>query len=125
MLQTLRAWARLVKRDGVTLWFACRDPRTPRVAKALAFFVVAYALSPIDLVPDFIPVLGLLDEALLLPGLIWLTLRMIPPAVLADNRLRAETWLRDSGAKLRSRVGAAIVIAIWLLIGVLVFNWLR
>jgi uncharacterized membrane protein YkvA (DUF1232 family) len=125
MFQTLRLWARLIKRDGVTLWFACRDPRTPRTARALVFFIVAYALSPIDLVPDFIPVLGFVDDVLLLPALIWLAIRMVPPAVLADNRRRAEEWMSASGTKLRSRVGAAIVIAVWLLVGIGVFNWLR
>ena len=66
----LTTWARRLKRDGVTLWFALRDPRTPWHAKALGAFVVAYALSPIDLIPDFIPVLGYLDDVLLLPALI-------------------------------------------------------
>lgn len=65
-----RAWAARLKRDALTLWFAARHPRTPWYAKALAAFVVAYALSPIDLIPDFIPVLGLVDDALLLPALI-------------------------------------------------------
>ncbi len=64
----LRTWARAVKRDGVALWFALRDARTPWGARALAAFVVAYALSPIDLVPDFIPVLGYLDDVILLPA---------------------------------------------------------
>lgn len=69
----LRTWAKRIKRDGVTLWFAGKHPRTPWYAKALGVFVVAYALSPIDLIPDFIPVLGYVDDVLLLPGLIWLT----------------------------------------------------
>jgi uncharacterized membrane protein YkvA (DUF1232 family) len=124
MFQNLRAWARRIKRDGVTLWFACRDPRTPLAPKMLAFFVVAYALSPIDLVPDFIPILGYVDDVLLLPALIWLAIRLIPPAVLADNRQRAEAWMRASNARLRSKVGAAVIIAIWLLVGVWAFHWL-
>ena len=82
LLTTARTWAVRIKRDGLTLWFALRDPRTPWLARALAWLVVAYALSPIDLIPDFIPVLGYLDD-LLLPGLIWLTLRLLPEAVLA------------------------------------------
>jgi uncharacterized membrane protein YkvA (DUF1232 family) len=69
--ETLRAWARRVKRDGVTLWFALGHPATPWPVKAIAAFVVAYALSPIDLIPDFVPVLGYVDDVLLLPGLIW------------------------------------------------------
>ena len=68
---TLKAWAKRITRDGVTLWFASKNPATPWYAKALGIFVVAYALSPIDLIPDFIPVLGYVDDVLLLPGLIW------------------------------------------------------
>lgn len=109
----LRDWARRLKRDGVALWFAGRHPRTPWPAKALGLFVVAYALSPIDLVPDFIPVLGYLDDVILLPGLIWLTLRLLPADVLADCRAQAQDWLARQGAKPRSLAGAALVVAIW------------
>ena len=72
---TLKTWAKRIKRDGVTLWFAGKHPRTPWYAKALGLFVVAYALSPIDLIPDFIPVLGYVDDVILLPVLIWLTVK--------------------------------------------------
>ena len=83
---TLRIWAKRVKRDGVTLWFAGKHPKTPWYAKALGLFVVAYALSPIDLIPDFIPVLGYVDDVLMLPSLIWLTLQLLPPDVLTECR---------------------------------------
>jgi uncharacterized membrane protein YkvA (DUF1232 family) len=76
---SLQVWARKVKRDGITLWFAGRHPATPWYAKALGLFVVAYALSPVDLIPDFIPVLCYLDDVLLLSGLILLTIRLLPP----------------------------------------------
>ena len=79
---TLRIWAKRIKRDGVTLWFAGKHPKTPWYAKALGLFVVAYALSPIDLIPDFIPVLGYVDDVLLLTGLIWLTVQLLLPDVL-------------------------------------------
>lgn len=69
IFETIRAWARHIKRDSMTLWFAYRDPKTPLLVKLLCVCVVAYALSPIDLIPDFIPVLGYVDDALLLPGL--------------------------------------------------------
>ena len=72
---TLKTWAKRIKRDGVTLWFAGKHPRTPCYAKALGLFVVAYALSPIDLIPDFIPVLAYVDDVILLPVLIWLTVK--------------------------------------------------
>ena len=105
----LRHWARRIKRDAVTLWFACRNAKTPRAVKLLCLFVVAYALSPIDLIPDFIPVLGYLDDVLL-PGMIWLAVRLLPPAVLEDSRLRAEAWMTEQGRKPVSKVGAAVIV---------------
>lgn len=115
MLASLKAWARRLKREGLALWFALRDPATPWFVKALCWFVVAYALSPIDLIPDFIPVLGLLDDALLLPGLIWLALHLLPGDVLARSRTQADRWLESGAGWPRSRVGAALVIGAWLL----------
>ena len=110
----LRGWARRLKRDGVTLWFACRHASTPWYAKALGVFVVAYALSPIDLIPDFVPVLGYVDDVLLLPGLIWLTIRLIPAPVLAECRERADAWMQSAGSRPTSRWGAALVVAVWI-----------
>lgn len=115
LLDTLRQWARRIKRDAVTLWFACRHPATPWGVKALCAFVVAYALSPIDLIPDFIPVLGYVDDALLLPGLIWLAVRLLPAPVVADSRSRADAWMAEKGRKPTSRVGAVVIVALWLL----------
>jgi uncharacterized membrane protein YkvA (DUF1232 family) len=80
----------------------------------LCIFVVAYALSPIDLIPDFIPVLGYVDDVLLLPALIWLAVRMIPEAVLAECRTRGEEWLVREGRKPVNYCGAALVVAAWL-----------
>ncbi len=119
----LRAWAKQIKRDGLTLWFAGKHPESPWYAKALGVFVVAYALSPIDLIPDFIPVLGYVDDVLLLPGLIWLAIRLLPPEVLADCRGQADEWLRTKGAKPSSRAGALAVIAIWLAVGAGLSFW--
>ncbi|MBO9355738.1 DUF1232 domain-containing protein [Bordetella petrii] len=120
----LKTWARRIKRDGVTLWFAVRSPRTPWYAKALGLFVVGYALSPIDLIPDFIPVLGYVDDVLLLPALIWLAIRLLPPDVLADARQQADDWMRTKGSKPRSRVGAAVIVILWLAIGVALGVWI-
>lgn len=114
---SLRDWARRIKVDGVTLWFACRHPQTPWWAKLLAVCVVAYALSPIDLIPDFIPVLGYLDDVLLLPGLIWLTIRLIPADVRHSCRAQADAWLAREGRKPRSRLGLALVLLVWLGLG--------
>jgi len=85
----LKAWARSLKRDVVALWIAARDPRVPWYAKALAGAVAAYALSPIDLIPDFIPVVGYLDDLLIVPAGIWLAVRLIPPALIAEFREEA------------------------------------
>ena len=119
----LKSWAKRIKRDAVTLWFAGKHPATPWYAKALGLFVVGYALSPIDLIPDFIPVLGYLDDALLLPGLIWLTIRLLPPEVLADCRDRADEWMKTQGSKPRSRVAAFVIVLVW--IGCAAALWIR
>lgn len=121
----LKAWARRIKRDGVTLWFAGKHSRTPWHAKALGMFVVAYALSPIDLIPDFIPVLGYLDDVLLLPGLIWLTIRFLPSEVLEECRIQADEWMRTNGSKPTSRVGAVLIIVLWLTLGAVAWFWLN
>lgn len=94
----------------MALWLAARDPRVPLPAKLLAGAVAAYALSPIDLIPDFIPVLGLVDDLLIVPLGIWLSVRMIPVAVMADLRAQAETL----AARPVSRAGMAFVLLLWL-----------
>ena len=124
LVQSSRVWARRIKRDAITLWFARSHPRTPWYAKALGLFVVAYALSPIDLIPDFIPVLGYLDDVVLLPALIWWTVRMLPPDVLAQCRQRAEDWMIWDGKKPRSLAGAALIVAVWTAVCVVVWLWL-
>lgn len=124
--EALKIWARRIKRDGITLWFAGKNPATPWYAKALGFFVVAYALSPIDLIPDFIPVLGYLDDVILLPLLVWLAIKLLPPVVLADCRRRADEWTHAQRQKPRSSFGAVLVIGVWLIVcGVLVWAGLK
>jgi uncharacterized membrane protein YkvA (DUF1232 family) len=125
VLQVIRSWAKRIKRDAITLWFAKSHPRTPWGAKALGVFVVAYALSPIDLIPDFIPVLGYLDDLILLPALIWMTVRMLPADVLTECRQQAEDWLAQAGRKPRSVVGGVVVAAIWAAVGVALLWWLN
>ncbi len=107
-MKRLRAWAGALKRDVVVLWLAARDPRVGNGAKLLAALFAAYALSPIDLIPDFIPVLGLLDDLLLVPAGIWLALRLIDPALIAELRERAEAEDRPA-----SPLGAAMVVLAW------------
>jgi uncharacterized membrane protein YkvA (DUF1232 family) len=106
----LRARAAAIKRDTLAVYFACRDPRTPWYVKLLAGGVVAYALSPIDLIPDFIPVLGYLDDLILVPLGIALAVRMIPGDVLADCRVQAQA----ASERPRDRRAAAIIVVIWL-----------
>ena len=108
MIDVLKLWARSVKRDVVALWLAARDPRVPWYAKALAAAVAAYALSPIDLVPDFIPVVGYLDDLVIVPLGILLAVRLIPADVMGE--LRAEAIARSRPT---SRAGLAFVIAVW------------
>ena len=120
----LKIWAMRVKRDGVTLWFAGKHARTPWYAKALGVFVVAYALSPIDLIPDFIPVLGYVDDVILLPGLIWFAIRLLPPDVLADCRGEADEWMQANGSKPSSKAGAILIVLLWLAVGAALWIWL-
>lgn len=121
----LKVWAKRIKRDGVTLWFAGKHPDTPWYAKALGLLVVAYALSPIDLIPDFIPVLGYVDDILLLPALIWLTVKLLPQSVLAECRVQADAWMAEKGSKPSSRAGAIMIIVLWVATGVAAWLWLN
>jgi uncharacterized membrane protein YkvA (DUF1232 family) len=109
-LSGLKQWARSLKRDIVALWIAGRDPRVPWYAKAVAAAVAAYALSPIDLIPDFIPVLGYLDDLIIVPLGIMLAVRLIQPALMAE--FRAEAARRE--AVPTSRAAAAGIVALWL-----------
>jgi len=110
MLDSIKRWAAKLERDARALWLACRDPRTPWYAKAVAAAVAVYAFSPIDLIPDFIPVLGYLDDLLIVPLGVALALRLVPAAVMSECRERAERELLE---KPRSVAGAVVVVAIW------------
>ena len=103
-------WARLIKRDVTALWIAARDPRTPFVAKLVAVVITAYALSPIDLIPDFVPVVGYLDDMILVPLGIMLAVRLVPVALLEEFRGRAA----ELAELPTSRVGLAIIFTIWI-----------
>ena len=110
----LRAWARELKAQLLTLWFARSHPDTPWYAKALAVLVAAYAFSPIDLIPDFIPVLGYLDDVIIVPLGIWLALRMIPQHVLDDSRRKAEAWIAAREKRPTSYVAATVFVLMWI-----------
>jgi uncharacterized membrane protein YkvA (DUF1232 family) len=121
LLQQLQTRARSLKRDTLALYFAARDPRTPWYAKALAAAVVAYALSPFDLIPDFIPVIGYLDDVIVVPLGIALVLKLVPATVMAECRERA----RAAESRPVSRAGAAFMIGVWLGAAVLALLFVR
>jgi uncharacterized membrane protein YkvA (DUF1232 family) len=121
VFQGTKLWARGIKRDVVALWIAAHDPRVPWYAKALAGAVAAYALSPIDLIPDFIPVLGYLDDLVIVPAGILLTVRMIPAPLMIE--FRAEAAQRQG--RPASRAGLVAIICVWLLALAFVWRWLR
>ncbi len=110
MLGSLRQKARALTRECHALYFAARDPRTPWYVKAFAAGIAAYALSPIDLIPDFIPVLGLLDDLVLLPLAIVVVLKLIPAGVMAESRVRAA----EAAARPASRGAAIVIVLIWI-----------
>ena len=116
----LKQWAAGLKRDVIALWIAARDPRTPLAAKLVAGAVAAYALSPIDLIPDFIPVIGYLDDLILVPlGIAW-AVRLIPAPLMAD--FRAEAARRT--ARPRSLVAAILIASLWLIAAAALGNFL-
>lgn len=119
-LARLRRWAKAIKVDVLAVWLAARDPRTPWRARVLALLVAAYALSPIDLIPDVVPVLGYLDEALLIPLGILLVVRLVPPALMEEHRAAA----RLRAQRPVSWASAAVFIVIWLLLAGVCARWL-
>lgn len=112
-LSGAKIWAKSLKRDVIALWLAARDGRTPLLAKLVAACVAAYALSPIDLIPDFIPILGYLDDLILVPLGILLALRLIPPELMLEFRAKAQA-LTDRPT---SRMGLVFILCVWLLCG--------
>jgi uncharacterized membrane protein YkvA (DUF1232 family) len=121
LLEKLKQRARHLKSETFALYLASRDPRTPWYAKLLVAGIVAYALSPIDLIPDFVPVLGYLDDLILIPLSITLAIKMVPDSVLAECRERARESIRNG--KPKSRVAGAVIVVIWLILAVLCAVW--
>ena len=116
MWKSLRTRASGLRDDALTVYFCARHPDTPWGAKLAAVLIAAYALSPIDLIPDFIPVIGFLDELVLLPGAIWICLRLVPAPVLAQCRVQAQAWMAQHGRTPRLLAGAALVVAVWVVL---------
>jgi uncharacterized membrane protein YkvA (DUF1232 family) len=111
MLSRTKSWARSLTRDGHAIYLASRDPRVPWYAQALAIAVAAYALSPIDLIPDFIPIVGYLDDLIILPLGIWLVVSLIPGEVMAECRAKADA----AGRRPVSRGGLIAIVVLWIL----------
>lgn len=118
MLPRIKAWARNLKRDSHAVYLASRDPRVPWYAKALAVAVAAYALSPIDLIPDFIPVIGYLDDLIIVPLGIWLVVSLIPDEVMVECRAKAN----EAAQRPTSRAGMAAIVLLWIA-GALALGW--
>ena len=110
----MKRWAKVARRDLHAVYLAARDPRVPWHAKAVALFVTAYAFSPIDLIPDFVPILGYLDDLVIVPIGLWLAIRLIPPDILKEHRAAAERAAKEPV----SMVGAALMISVWLMLAV-------
>jgi uncharacterized membrane protein YkvA (DUF1232 family) len=119
MLARIKIWAQNLKRDSHAVYLASRDPRVPWHAKALAVAVAAYALSPIDLIPDFIPIVGYLDDLVIVPLGIWLVVSLIPGEVMAECRAKAD----EIGQRPVSRAGMIAIIVVWIIAAVL-FGWI-
>ena len=110
MASKLKDWARAIKRDVHAIYLAARDPRVPWYAKALALCVAGYALSPIDLIPDFIPVLGYLDDLIIVPLGIMAVVQLIPPEIMAEHRAAAAM----AAERPMSRIAATVIVVIWI-----------
>ncbi len=112
MLRNLKIWARRLIRDIHAVYLAARDPRVPWYARVLAIAVAGYALSPVDLIPDFIPVIGYADDLIIVPLGIWLVVSLIPTEVMAEYRVRAI----EAGQRPPSKIAAIVIIAIWIFV---------
>jgi uncharacterized membrane protein YkvA (DUF1232 family) len=119
ILASAKEWARRIKRDVMAVYFAGRDPETPFFIRLLALGIAAYALSPIDLIPDFIPVFGYLDDLLIVPLGLYLVIQLLPPPVLAASRIKAEAFFERP----KSFFAATFVVVIWLSLSLLAYYW--
>jgi uncharacterized membrane protein YkvA (DUF1232 family) len=119
MLSRMKTWARNLKRNSHAIYFAARDPRTPWYARGLAAAVAAYALSPIDLIPDFIPVIGYVDDLIIVPLGLWLVISLIPDELMKDYRTMA-----DEAASRPSSIGGMILIILLWIAGACIIVWI-
>jgi uncharacterized membrane protein YkvA (DUF1232 family) len=114
MFEKLKSRARALKNEAFAVYLAAKDPRTPWYAKALIFFVVAHTFSPIDLIPDFIPILGYLDDLIITPGGLWLAVKLVPAEVLEEAREKAEQ--ARGPERSAGYVGVMVVVLVWIIV---------
>jgi len=103
-----------IKVDSLTLWFACQKKEAPFYFKLIGFLILAYAFSPIDLIPDFIPIIGFLDELILLPILLFFAIKLIPQKIYLEAKLLAENWIIENRKKPKSKLGLFLILLIWI-----------
>ncbi len=115
MWKQIKRWARQLESEGMALWFCCRHPDMPWLPKIFALVVVGYFLSPIDLIPDFIPVIGYLDDLILVPIGIYLTLKLVPQHVIEESRAQALDWIAARRPKPKSIIAAVVIMVLWML----------
>lgn len=123
-VQSLKEWAKRLRKQIIMLWFASRHPQMPWLPKVITVVAVAYAFSPIDLIPDFIPILGFVDDAIILPILIWLALRFTPEQVIFDAEQQANEWLEEHEKAPRNYLVAVLIILIWITLAVMAYFYL-
>ena len=116
ILKRLQRWAKTLKKQTMVLWFCYHHSETPKLPKFIAMLVVAYALSPIDLIPDFIPILGYLDDFIILPMGIWLAIYLMPSQVLAACEIKAIEWEKSQTGRPVNKIAALVIIVFWALL---------
>jgi len=122
LIDRIRAFIKVIKFEALILWMACKNKETSFLVKALGFFILAYAFSPIDLIPDFIPVIGYLDELILLPILIAIALKFLPKDIYKQSEAQAKIWLEEKRNKPKLRMGLLLIPLCWVLIIYLVLK---
>jgi uncharacterized membrane protein YkvA (DUF1232 family) len=112
-----------LKIELLAVWFAYRDPRTPWYAKVWSALVAGYAFSPIDLIPDFIPIIGYLDDAIIVPLGIMIAIKLIPKEVMADTRIKARDWIEKRKQKPQNKTMAVLIVLLWILLFLLILRY--
>lgn len=124
LLQRFRQKLGDLKIELLAVWFAYRDPRTPWYAKIWAALVAGYAFSPIDLIPDFIPIIGYLDDAIIVPLGLIIAIKLIPKDVMADTRIKAKDWLEQRKQKPQNKTMAVLIVLLWILLFLVVIRYI-